>query len=332
MVSASRIWEFNRNIRSIFQADVPLSIRALFYIPKNRAHLMEMSPTSSASIALYTRKVLINSKTDQLLPKYLRFIKGVVDSEDIPLNLSREMLQNSALIARIRNVLTNRVLRFLNDCSRKDPIEYEEFYNDYSIFLKEGIIIAADTAEKQELAKLLRFDSSHNGTEQISVSMPEYVQRMPETQKDIYYIAAPSRALAENSPYYEGLKSKNIEVLFCYDSYDELVLMQLGTFLDKKIISVEKEMRQDVASDDLSTLGTDSLRPSQINEIVDWIKNTLSGKAATVKATTRLVDHPCVITVEEMAAARHFIRTNGQKIPEAERLSLLQPQLEINPK
>lgn len=267
------------------QADVPLSIRALFYIPKQSANVMEMSPASSSSVALYTRKILISSKTDQLLPKYLRFVKGVVDSEDIPLNLSREMLQNSALITKIRNVLTNRVLRYLQECARKQPAEYDEFYNDYSIFLKEGIIVAPETGEKQELAKLLRFDSSRNDSKQIIVSLPEYVNRMPADQKDVYYIAAPSRALAENSPYYEGLKTKNYEVLFCYDPYDELVLMQLQSFNGKNIVSVEKEMRQDNASDDLSNLGTDSLLASQITATVDYIKNTLIGKVANVKVS-----------------------------------------------
>lgn len=242
-----------------------------------------MSPGSGSSVALYNRKVLISSKTDQLLPKYLRFVKGVVDSEDIPLNLSREMLQNSSLIIKIRNVLTNRLLRYLQECAKKQPIEYDDFYNDYSIFLKEGVITVPETSEKQELAKLLRFDSSRNDLKSISVSLPEYVQRMPDDQKDIYYIAAPSRALAENSPYYEGLKAKNYEVLFCYDTYDELVLMQLQSFLSKNIISVEKEMRQDTSSDDLSNLGADSLQPDEIKDIVSYIQATLIGKVASVK-------------------------------------------------
>lgn len=234
-------------------------------------------------MALYTRKVLIKSKTDQLLPKWLRFVKGVVDSEDIPLNLSREMLQNSALITKIRNVLTNRVLRYLQERATKEPEEFAQFYEEYNIFLKEGIV-TADTSEKQELAKLLRFDTSLSPDGENSlVSLPDYVKRMPADQKDIYYIAAPSRALAQNSPYYEGLKAKNFEVLFCYDAYDELVLMQLQSFLGKNITSVEKEMRQDTSSDNLSNLGPDSLQQTQIDEIVPWIKTTLSGKVANVK-------------------------------------------------
>lgn len=245
--------------------------------------MLEMSPGSGSSVALYNRKVLISSKTDQLLPKYLRFVKGVVDSEDIPLNLSREMLQNSALIIKIRNVLTNRLLRYLQECAKKQSVEYDAFYNDYSIFLKEGVITAPETSEKQELAKLLRFDSSRNDSKLLTVSLPEYVQRMTDDQKDIYYIAAPSRALAENSPYYEGLKAKNYEVLFCYDTYDELVLMQLQTFLGKNIISVEKEMRQDTSSDDLSNLGPDSLLPDQIKDIVSYMQTALIGKVANVK-------------------------------------------------
>lgn len=178
---------------------------------------------------------------------------------------------------------------------------------------------------------MLRFDSSRcAGTRR--VSLPEYCNQMKEEQRDIYYLAAPSRALAESSPYYEGLKKKDVEVLFCYEPYDELVLMQLQMFLGKNIISVEKEMRQDKNADNLSELGPDSMPRSQIDEIIPWIKSSLADKVANVKATTRLDDHPCVVTVEEMGAARHFIRTQGHQVPEENRYALLQPQFEINPK
>lgn len=119
-----------------YKTDVPLSIRALLYFPEGKPGLFEMSRDSDVGVALYTRKILIQSKTDQLLPKYLRFVKGVVDSEDIPLNLSRELLQNSSLIRKIRNVITNRILRFLHDKSVKEPEQFEIFYRDYGLFLK----------------------------------------------------------------------------------------------------------------------------------------------------------------------------------------------------
>lgn len=315
-----------------YKTEAPLSIRALLYIPEAKPGLMDFSQQTDAGVALYTRKILIQSKAEKLLPKWLRFVKGVVDSEDIPLNLSRELLQNSALIQKLQNILTNRILRHLQDRAVKQPTEYDAFYDDYKIFLKEGIIVTEQQNDKEEIAKLLRFNTSRASNSTEKISLAEYVNRMPADQKDIYYLAAPNRELAENSPYFEGLKAKNFEVMFCYDPYDELVLMQLQNFLGKNIVSVEKEMRTDTNSDDLSGLGEDSLQRSQINELVDWIKGQLAGKVSEVKATTRLVEHPCVVTVEDMAAARHFIRTQGHQIPEENRYALLQPQLEINPK
>lgn len=131
-----------------YKTDVPLSIRALLYFPEGKPGLFEMSQTNDVGVALYTRKILIQSKTDQLLPKWLRFIKGVVDSEDIPLNLSRELLQNSVLIQKLRKVLTNRVLRFLHNKATKDADQFDLFYRDYGLFLKEGIVTTEGHTEK----------------------------------------------------------------------------------------------------------------------------------------------------------------------------------------
>lgn len=269
---------------------------------------MDLSQQTDAGVALYTRKVLIQSKVDKLLPKWLRFVKGVVDSEDIPLNLSRELLQNSALIAKLRNVLEARILRHLQECAKKEPVEFEEFHQEYSLFLKEGIITTYEEQTREEIAKLLRFNSNRVENKTQKISLTEYCARMEPEQKTIYYLAAPNRELAESSPYFEGLKSKNVEVLFCYDPYDELVLSQLQKFAGNEIVSVEKEMRTDTNASDLSDLGADSLQRSQINELTDWIQKQLEGKIASVKATTRLVEHPCCVTVENMAGARHFIR------------------------
>lgn len=314
-----------------YKTDVPLSIRALLYFPEGKPGLFEMSRDSDIGVALYTRKVLIQSKTENLLPKWLRFIKGVVDSEDIPLNLSRELLQNSALIRKLRTVLTNRVLRFLHDRSTKEPENYDKFYKDYGLFLKEGIVTSQEPNEKEEIAKLLRFETSKEADKKIS--LPEYCNQQQEGQKDIYYLAAPNRTLAEASPYYESLKKKGIEVLFCYEAYDELVLMQLGQFLGKNLVSVEKEMRRSEKSDDSGDqLIEGSLLKAQVDELVPWIKQKLTGKVTTVKTTTKLDTHPCVVTVEEMAAARHFIKTQSHNMSEENRYALLQPQLEINPK
>lgn len=312
-----------------YKTDVPLSIRALLYFPEGKPGLFEMSRETETGVALYSRKVLIKSKTSNILPKWLRFVKGVVDSEDIPLNLSRELLQNSSLIRKLENVLTSRVIKFLQDQLTKKPEDYEKFYKDYGIFIKEGIISNHNQQEKEEAAKLLIFESSTQEGKKCSLS--DYITRAQE-EKIIYYLDAPSRQLAEASPYYESLKKKGKEVLFCYEPYDELVLLQLQQFKGYKLVSVEKDMRDDKSSSDLTNLGSDSLKRSEIDELNEWLKNKLSGKAASVSATTRLENHPCVVTVEEMAAARHFIRTQSHQLSEDRRFAILQPRLEINPR
>ncbi|CAG5076304.1 Similar to Trap1: Heat shock protein 75 kDa [Cotesia congregata] len=332
-VTAQQHSDFYRFISNSFDAprfilhyttDVPLSIRALLYFPDDKPGLFEMSRDTSVGVALYSRKVLIKSKADNLLPKWLRFVKGVVDSEDIPLNLSRELLQNSALITKLRNVLTSKVLKFLYDKAKKEPKEYNEFYNDYGLFLKEGIVSSNEQSEKESIAKLLRFESSSKPPGEV-ISLPEYCQNLKENQKDIYYLAAPNRELAQQSPYYESFKKRDLEVLFCYEPYDELVLMQLGQYNMKFLTSVEKDMHQDT-----ETEKTQSINKEEIDKLVGYIKSVLSKKAFEVKTTTRLENHPCVVTVQDMASARHFIRTQSQKLSDDMRYSLLRPRFEIN--
>jgi len=310
-----------------YRTDAPMDIRALIYVPESRPGMFETSREGEAGVALYCRKVMIKAKADNLLPKWLRFAKGVVDSEDIPLNLSRELLQDSALIRKLRHVLTNRILRFLQERSVKETKSYLEFYKDYSFFLKEGIVTGTDQYEKEEIAKLLRYECSSLPAGE-TISIPEYVNKMKAGQRDIYYLCAPTRQLAENSPYFESLKKSETEVLFCYDSYDELVLMQLQQFDKKSLTSVEKEMRS-VGEEVVDS--EDSLKPSEQNDLTDWIKVTLGQKAAKVKTTSKLESHPCVVTIEEMAAARHFIKTQGTNYSEEQRYTILQPQFEMNP-
>ena len=298
-----------------YRTDAPMDIRALIYVPESRPGMFETSREAEAGVALYCRKVMIKSKADNLLPKWLRFVKGVVDSEDIPLNLSRELLQDSALIRKLRHVLTNRILRFLQERSNKERKSYLEFYKDYSFFLKEGIVTGTEQYEKEEISKLLRFECSSLPAGE-TISIPEYVNKMKAGQRDIYYLCAPSRQLAENSPYFESLKKSETDVLFCYEAYDELVLMQLQQFDKKNMTSVEKEMR---AKGEEIVESEDSLKLTEQTDLTDWIKVTLGQKAAKVKTTSKLESHPCVVTVEEMAAARHFIKTQGTNFSEEQR-------------
>lgn len=313
-----------------FRTDAPIDIRALLYVPESRPGLFETNRESAdVGVALYCRKVLIKSKAENIVPKWMRFVKGVVDSEDIPLNLSRELLQDSAQIRKLRTVLTNKFLRFIQERARKETKSFLEFYKDYGFFFKEGIITSNEQYEKEELAKILRFESSKQPAGEL-VSLPEYCDRMHAGQRDIYYLSAPSRQLAENSPYFEALKKRDVEILFCYESYDELVLMQLQQFDKKSMTSVEKEMRMDNTPPSEDT-NKDSLSSSDQSELIDWVKSQLGPKVSKVKTTNKLESHPCVITVEEMAAARHFVKTQAANFSEEQRYNILQPQFEINP-
>lgn len=302
-----------------FCTDVPLSIRCLLYVPEGKPGLFDMGREGSG-VALYSRKVLIKPRAE-ILPKWLRFVKGVVESEDIPLNLSRELLQDSALIRKIRTVIVSRLIRHLARSAEREPESYGRFYRDYGVFLKEGILAAHEQAEKEEIAQLLRFESSQQPAGD-TVTLTEYCSRMKEGQRDIYYLAAPSRQLAEASPYFEAVRSRDVEVLFCLEPYDELVLAQLRQFSRKNITSVEKEMRRDAEEA--------HEEPEEVRGLAEWLKAELGPMVHKVKVTRRLQKHPCLVSVEEMAAARHFVKTSLQSFSEEERYRLLEPTLEIN--
>ncbi|EEB12982.1 heat shock protein 75 kDa, putative [Pediculus humanus corporis] len=312
-----------------YKTDSPMMIRALLYFPDGKPGLFELSRDADLGVSLYTKKVLIKSRAENILPKWLRFVKGVVDSEDIPLNLSRELLQNSALIAKLRYILTTKVLKFLQEKLVKEPEEYEKFHQDYGLFIKEGIVTTHDVLEKEEIAKLLKFEFS-TSPPGVKKTLTEYVENIKDNRKDIYYLAAPSRELAESSPYFESLKKQNIDVLFCYEPYDELVFMHLREFGKCRLVSLEKEMRDDKSSD-ATDLGSDIIK-GEIDNLKNWLKSTLAGKIHSVKTTNRLQAHPCVVTVEEMASARQFLRQQATAISEESKYALLKPQLEINPK
>ncbi|XP_049865238.1 heat shock protein 75 kDa, mitochondrial [Pectinophora gossypiella] len=314
-----------------YKTDAPLSIRSILYVPEGKPGLFEMSRDSDVGVALYSRKILIKSKAENILPKWMRFVKGVVDSEDIPLNLSRELLQNSALITKLRTVLTNRFLKYMIDQSQKDPVGYDAFYKDYSLFLKEGIVTSQSPLEREEIAKLLRFESSKL-EKGVRTSLSEYGARQKDAKKPIYYLAAPSRELAETSPYYESLKKQDVEVLFCYEMYDELVLLELKEFGGRQLLSVESDMQTDSSNSADTIIGSDDLQKEQAEELISFLKSNLSGKVFEVRTTQKLDTYPCVIVIPEMAAARHFIRTQAQNLSEENRFSLLRPQLEINTK
>ncbi|XP_013417162.1 heat shock protein 75 kDa, mitochondrial-like isoform X2 [Lingula anatina] len=314
-----------------YKADAPLNIRALFYVP-DAPMAWEMSRELDAGVMLYSRKVMIMNQAKGVMPKWLRFLRGVVDSEDIPLNLSRELLQDSALIRKLRTVLTNRLVRYFLEQAKKDPEKYKEFYKDYGMYFIEGILNTQDQQEREDIARLLRFESStkHPGE---TTSLSEYAERMEAGARTIYYFHAPSRELAETSPYFEAVKEKGHEVLFCFNPYDELVLLTLQQFDKKNLRSIETEMAADqTGTDKIDSSDADSLKQEEADALISWITARMGQKIVKAKITNRLVSHPAVISVMEMGAARHLLKTSLLGRSDEDKYRLLQATLEINPK
>ncbi|XP_039905928.1 heat shock protein 75 kDa, mitochondrial [Simochromis diagramma] len=315
-----------------YRADAPLNIRSIFYVPEAKPSMFDVSREMGSSVALYSRKVLIQTKATDILPKWLRFLRGVVDSEDIPLNLSRELLQESALIRKLRDVLQQRVIRFLLDQSKKEPEKYSKFFEDYGLFMREGIVTTQEQDVKEDIAKLLRFESSALPAGQ-QTNLMEYASRMKAGTRNIYYLCAPNRHLAEHSPYYEAMKQKDMEVLFCYEQFDELTLLHLREFDKKKLISVETDIVVDHYKEEKyedSKPASERLTQEQADDLMAWMKNSLGPRVTNIKLTPRLDTHPAMITVLEMGAARHFLRTQQLARTAEERAQILQPTLEIN--
>ncbi|KAG3259098.1 heat shock protein 75 kDa, mitochondrial [Ictidomys tridecemlineatus] len=317
-----------------YRTDAPLNIRSLFYVPEMKPSMFDVSRELGSSVALYSRKVLIQTKAADILPKWLRFVRGVVDSEDIPLNLSRELLQESALIRKLRDVLQQRLIKFFIDQSKRDADKYAKFFEDYGLFMREGIVTTAEQEVKEDIAKLLRYESSALPAGQLT-SLSDYASRMQAGTRNIYYLCTPSRHLAEHSPYYEAMKQKHTEVLFCYEQFDELTLLHLREFDKKKLISVETDIVVDQYKEEKfedTSPASDRLSEKETEELMAWMRNALGSRVANVKVTLRLDTHPAMVTVLEMGAARHFLRMQQLAKTQEERAQLLQPTLEVNPR
>eukprot|EP01133_Synstelium_polycarpum_P017103 gene17103-20372_t len=294
----------NPTYRVHFATDTPLNIRSLFYIPSQHSEKYGMG-RMEAGVSLFSRKVMIQPKAKGLLPEWMRFVRGVVDSEDIPLNVSREHLQDNGLIQRISQVLVKRILKSLDDESRRDPATFNTFMAEFSGFFKEGII--TDFKWKDEISKLLRFESSH-GTE--LCSLEAYAERMKPDQKQIYYITVPNRHVAMSSPYYEPFKAKDVEVFFLYNTLDDFVFSNIGHFGDKKIVSVEsKEAEEFLASqDNADSKPADALSPTETTDFLGWVQETVGSKISAAKATTRPISQPAIIVDHESATFRRMMK------------------------
>ncbi|MBG3080195.1 molecular chaperone HtpG [Proteus mirabilis] len=289
---------------------------SLLYVP-SKAPWDLWNREQRHGLKLYVQRVFIMDEAEQFMPNYLRFIRGLVDSNDLPLNVSREILQDSSVTRNLRSALTKRALQMLQKLAENKPEEYQTFWKEFGLVLKEGP--AEDSSNIETIAKLLRFASTHNDSDAQIVSLEDYVSRMVEGQEKIYYITADSYAAAKNSPHLELFRKKGIEVLLLSDRIDEWMMNYLTEFDGKSFQSVSK------ADESLDKLADEEKQAEQeetdkqLAPFVERIKTLLGDKVKEVKLTHRLTDTPAIVTTsaDEMTTqmAKLFAAA-GQEVPE----------------
>ncbi len=312
-----------------FSADAPLAINALLYVPQENYETLGMG-RMQPGVNLYCQRVLIDQHSENILPEWLRFLKGVVDSEDLPLNISRQSLQDNALVAKIRKVITKRFIKFLAEKATSDPEKYEKFWKTFGIFIKEGV--TTDFEFQKDLGKLLRFESSATKPGELT-SLDAYIERMQEGQDAIYFINGPSRAALENGPYTEMFKQRGIEIIYTLEPIDDFVLNHLGEYEGKKLVSADRaDLRlpepKDKESEPAAEQG-EKLDDKTTRELCEFFKKTLGDRIKEVKASDRLVDSPAMIVNVD-----GYMTSSMERIMQAQGGELAmagKKELEINP-
>ena len=306
------------------QVEGKQSYTSLMYIPKT-APFDLWDRDRRHGIKLYVKRVFIMDDAEHLMPQYLRFVRGLVDSDDLPLNVSREILQQNKFIDGIRAASVKKVLGLLESMAKNEPEKYAEFWKQFGQVLKEGP--AEDFANRERIAKLLRFSSTHTDSEEQTVSLEDYISRMPEGQEKIYYVTADGFPAAKNSPHLEVFRKKGIEVLLLSDRVDEWLVSHLTEFDGKPLVSVAK------GDLDLGKLGGDEAdegnekAAEEYKDFLDKVKETLADKVNEVRVSQRLTDSPSCLVLGEQEMAMHMqqlLKQAGHEVPDSK------PILEIN--
>jgi molecular chaperone HtpG len=314
----ARVWAHNK-------VEGNIEYTSLLYLPK-RAPFDLFEREQKGGIQLYVKRVFIMDKAAELLPPYLRFMRGLVDSSDLPLNVSRELLQNNRTVEKIKSALVKRSLDLLEDLASTKPQEYAEFWKTFGVVLKEGII--DDPAQKTRIAKLLRFNSTAaDSGDAPDVTLEAYVSRMKADQKSIYYLTADTLAAARNSPHLEGFRAKGMEVLLLTDRIDEWVAAHLHDFEGKTLANVAS-----AAADVASAIETPDKAAAEtvFKDTLDRLGKNLTGKIASAQVSSRLTDSPAVLVAGEFGMSLRMgriLKQAGQNNPFA-----TLPILEVNPK
>lgn len=298
---------------------------SLLYIPA-RAPFDLWNRDMQRGLKLYVKRVFVMDDAEHFMPTYLRFVKGIIDSNDLPLNVSREILQSNVAIDRIRAASVKRVLGLLEDLAKNEKEKYAKFWTEFGAVLKEGP--AEDFANRDRIAKLLRFSSTQTDEEKQTVTLDAYVSRMPAEQKKIYYIIADSFVAAKNSPLLEVFRKKGIEVLLLSERVDEWLMGHLTEFEGKPLQSVAQGALDLGDLDDEETKEAQEKVEKEFKDVLAQIKTSLGDKVKEVRVTHRLTDSPACVVYDEQGMTGHMARllkAAGQAAPETP------PILEVNP-
>ncbi|MGL9760400.1 MAG: molecular chaperone HtpG [Symbiopectobacterium sp.] len=300
---------------------------SLLYIP-SQASWNIWNRDHKYGLKLYVQRVFIMDDAEQFMPNYLRFVRGLIDSNDLPLNVSREILQDSRVTQNLRNALTKRMLQMLEKLAKNDAEKYQAFWLQFGLVLKEGP--AEDSDNREAIAKLLRFSSTHGDSSAPTVSLEEYVSRMVEGQEKIYYITADSYAAAKSSPHLELFRKKGIEVLLLSDRLDEWMMSYLTEFDGKSFQSVSKtDKTLDRLADDASDDEARKEAEKSLGPFVKRVKTLLGERVKEVRLTHRLTDTPAIVTTDANDMSTQMVKlfvAAGQNAPEVKYIFELNPE------
>ena len=300
-----------------------LEYTSLLYLPQ-RAPFDLWHREGARGLKLYVQRTFIMDEAEQFLPMYLRFVKGVLDSNDLPLNVSRELLQQNQQVESIRNALTKRVLDMLSKMASKNADNYARFWDTFGVVLKEGP--AEDYANREKIAELLRFASTRDDAASQRISLKDYVSAMADGQTAIYYVVAENHATAKNSPHIEALRQRGIEVLLLSDRVDEWLMSHLGEYDGKPFKDCAKGEWEDLEGDEQSKKALEEAEKSSA-PLIERMQAVLGERVATIRPTIRLTASPACLTVAEHemgAQMRKIMEAAGQAMPDTK------PTMEIN--